>query len=361
MSDMHIARRQFLKLGTLISMSITITACSSAPSSDARATLPARLRLMALGGPVNDTARATRGIDYLRTIGFQVENQECVARRASRFAGSDAERLADLNTLADPLPDVLLATRGGYGAARLLPNIDYAGLCPRLKQQGTILMGYSDNTAVQLALLARGGVVSFSGPMLYGDFAAPEPSAFMRDWFQQVLTSESFTLRVDAEQADVCNVGGILWGGNLSVLTSLVGTPYLPNVPGGILFIEDVGEEVYRVERMLLQLWQSGVLGSQAALLLGQFSGSRPDGYDPDGYTLERMLAGLRERTGLPIVTGLPVGHVADIMPLPIGASARLISEPGGFSLAVQGYPTLKRWPAQFQNNGSNPLSQVKG
>jgi len=352
MKQFEPTRRQFLKLGTVISMSTLITGCASTspPLAEASA-MPPRLRLIALGGPMKDAVRVARGVDNLRALGFELENLDCTARRSSRFAGSDNERLADLNQLADPsvpMPDLLMATRGGYGAVRLLDEIDYPRLCPRFKQHGSILMGYSDNTAVQLALLAKGGVVSFSGPMLYGDFAAHSLSSFTQHWFSTVLTQPSFTLRVEAPQSTALSCSGTLWGGNLAVLTSLVGTEYLPDVPGGILFLEDVGEDIYRVERMLQQLKLAGVLGAQSAILLGHFSNQRPDGFDPDGYTMRSMSQALSHQIQVPVFYGLPIGHVPDIIPLPIGAEGHLEADPLGFSLTVSAYPQLKHLPSAF-------------
>jgi muramoyltetrapeptide carboxypeptidase len=354
MNDDRLARRQFLKLSTVISMSTLMTGCANTllPTSTPSLACP-RLRLMALGGPMIDPVRAQRGVDTLRTMGFALENLDCVTRRHSRFAGSVAERLADLNALAEPdasMPEMIMATRGGYGAVQLLDQIDYARLCPRLRQHGTILMGYSDNTAVQLALLARGNVTTFSGPMLYGDFATASLSAFTQTWLARVLSQPSFTLRVDVPQTTSLECGGRLWGGNLSVLSNLIGTPYLPQVPGGILFIEDVGEDVYRVERMLQQCRLAGVLGQQSAILLGHFSRQRVDGFDPGGYTLTQMTQQLSEQIKVPILHGLPVGHVADIVPLPIGAQAQLSADNSGFSLSVSGYPTLAHLPTAFLN-----------
>lgn len=351
MKPFESTRRQFLKLGTVISMSTFITGCASTSSIAEATTTSPRLRLIALGGPMKDAVRAARGVDNLRALGFELENLGCMARRCSRFAGSDSQRLADLNQLADPsvpMPDLLMATRGGYGAVRLLDGIDYPDLCPRLKQHGTILMGYSDNTAVQLALLAKGGVVSFSGPMLYGDFAAHSLSSFTQTWFATVLTQPSFTLRVDAPQMAAASCSGTLWGGNLAVLTSLVGTEYLPEVAGGILFLEDVGEDIYRVERMLQQLKLAGVLEKQSAILLGHFSNQRPDGFDPDGYSLRSMTQALSHQIQVPVFYGLPIGHVPDIVPLPIGAEGQLEADPRGFSLTVRAYPQLKHLPAAF-------------
>ncbi|WP_084637394.1 LD-carboxypeptidase [Paludibacterium yongneupense] len=328
-------------------MSTLIGGCAAPTSFPAAAPAAATgptLRLMALAGPLGDRGRAERGIARLERAGFRIGNRACIQRRFQRFAGSDAERLADLNALAASVapPDVMLATRGGYGAVRLLDEIDYDRLCPRLIEAGTVLTGYSDITAVQLALFAKGGVVSFSGPMLYGDFARETTSAFTMQWWQRVLTTPEFTVDVNTVQSESAQVEGVLWGGNLSVVAGLAGTPWMPAVDGGILFLEDVGEDVYRIERLLFQLLDAGILARQSAIVLGHFSNMKEDGYDPEGFTLETVLDNLRARLKLPIATGLPIGHVPDIVPLPIGAMARLAMREDGFALTVSGYPTLR-------------------
>lgn len=367
MHEVRLARRQFIKLGSVFSMSMLMTACSTTPQAVVAPAVLPRLRLMALGGPMLDAERAERGVETLRDMGFSLENLGCVSRRYSRFAGTLDQRLSDLNALAEPdasMPDLLMATRGGFGAVQLLDQLDYPRLCPRLKQHGTILMGYSDNTAVQLALLAKGGVITFSGPMLYGDFARHTLSPFTQRWLSQVLSQPEFSLRVEQPQPlpAVTECRGTLWGGNLSVLTSLIGTPYLPKVPGGILFLEDVGEDVYRVDRMLQQCRLAGVLQQQSAILLGHFSKQRADGFDPDGYTLAEVSQALSRQIGVPVLTGLPIGHVPDIVPLPIGAAATLVADASGFSLSVSGYPTLAHLPAAFLPHiDADIASQAKG
>lgn len=365
MHEVRLARRQFIKLGSVFSMSMLMTACSTTQQPVVAPAVQPRLRLMALGGPMLDAERAERGVETLRNMGFSLENLDCVHRRYSRFAGTLEQRLGDLNALAESdasMPDLLMATRGGFGAVQLLDQLDYARLCPRLKQHGTILMGYSDNTAVQLALLAKGGVTTFSGPMLYGDFAGHTLSSFTQHWLSRVLSQPEFSLRVDQPQSAVVELRGTLWGGNLSVLSSLIGTPYLPKVPGGILFLEDVGEDVYRVDRMLQQCRLAGVLDQQAAIMLGHFSKQRADGFDPDGYTMAQLSQNLSRQIGVPVLTGLPIGHVPDIVPLPIGAAAHLQSDTGGFSLSVSGYPTLAHLPTAFiSHNDADIASQAKG
>jgi muramoyltetrapeptide carboxypeptidase len=297
-----------------------------------------------------EPGRYERGLSRLRACGFRLANEACGQRRQSLFAGSDAERAADLNALCDPavpMPDLIMLPRGGYGAVHLLDRIDYARLCPRLKRAGTVLVGYSDFTALQMALLAKGGVTTFSGPMVYTDLGRPEPDPSMVDSFRQAVTSPVLRIRVDAPQRDTADLEGVFWGGNLATLAALAGTPYLPLIQGGILFLEDVGEAPYRVDRMLYQLYYAGVLGRQKAIILGAFNDTGDGGQDP-GYTLDTVADGFRARLGIPILTGLPCGHIPGLATLPVGARGRVAATPEGFTLTFTGQPVLRRLPAGF-------------
>lgn len=294
------------------------------------------------GYPANPEA-AERGVERLLEAGHRVAGRETLARRMQRFAGTDAERVADLNRLADPaqaLPDIALAVRGGFGASRLLREIDYAGLKRRLQGAPTALVGHSDFTALQLALFAHSGLITFGGPMLCSNFGAVELDAFTWDHFWRVLDSASVELAFDTPQDESVALSGTLWGGNLALLCALVGTPYLPAVDGGILFIEDVNEAPFRIERMLLQLHYAGVLARQQAIVLGDFTDFTQTPYD-NGYTLDTMFADLRKRIGLPIVRGLPFGHGARILTLPVGAPATLTADGRGWRLAFSGHPNF--------------------
>ncbi|MDR5756858.1 muramoyltetrapeptide carboxypeptidase [Caballeronia sp. LZ035] len=298
--------------------------------------------LVAPSGYPSDPAAVERGLTRLRREGHRLENVEATRRRFQRFGGTDAERAADLNRLADaarPLPDIVLAVRGGYGATRLLHGLDYLGL-RRLADQPVAIVGHSDFTAIQCALYAQAGVKSFGGPMFAGDFGAENLSAFTMQHFWNAISHAQFTVRSNVPQRESVDVTGMLWGGNLAILASLVGTPYLPPVEGGILFIEDVNEHPFRIERMIYQLHQAGVLGRQQAIVMGEFSGGRLSDYD-NGYSLDAMIEQVRTATSVPVVTGLQFGHVENLLTLPFGATARLVAEPRGFTLKLSDYPHL--------------------
>lgn len=301
------------------------------------------IELIAPSGYPHDPEAVHRALQRFHAQGHRVEGVEATKRRYQRFAGTDGERAADLNRLADParaLPDVVLAVRGGYGAARILHGLDYEGLQRRLTDQPVALVGHSDFTAIQLALLARAGVKTFGGPMITSDFGAEELSEFTMQHFWSALTKPTMTVSGTTPQAHAVNVSGMLWGGNLAVLTSLIGTPYMPPVQGGILFLEDVNEQPFRVERMIYQLHLSGILAQQQALVLGDFSGGKAYDYD-NGYDLHAMIEQVRSVIGIPVVTGLQFGHVRNMLTLPVGADAHLVADAHGFKLNLSGYPTL--------------------
>jgi muramoyltetrapeptide carboxypeptidase len=304
---------------------------------------PRKIELIAPSGYPLDPAAIERALHRLHEAGHRVDGVHATQRRFQRFAGTDGERAAELNRLADasrPLPDIVLAVRGGYGAVRLLHGLDYEGLQKRLTNQPVALVGHSDFTAIQLALLARAGLTTFGGPMLASDFGAQEVSRFTMDHFWHALTNPAFTLKVSAPQAQPTSATGTLWGGNLAMLASLVGTPFMPPVEGGILFVEDVNEQPFRIERMIYQLHLAGILERQQALVLGCFSGCKQ--FDSDnGYDLSAMIEQVRSVIGIPVITGLQFGHVPDLVTLPVGARAKLEADRDGFELSVDGYPHL--------------------
>ncbi|WP_426688876.1 muramoyltetrapeptide carboxypeptidase [Rhodanobacter ginsengiterrae] len=301
-----------------------------------------RIRLIAPSGYPHDRAAMTRGVERLQAAGCSVSGLEVLERSEQRYAGSDAERAADLNALAtlDNLPDIALAIRGGYGATRLLAGLNYDALRERLAGSNTLLVGHSDFTALQLALHAKSGLTTFSGPMLGADFGAATPSDFTWQHFWDTVRAPSSEVEWPTTADTELDVEGPLWGGNLALLCSLIGTPYFPQIEGGILFVEDVGEPPFRIERLLYQLHLSGVLGRQCALLLGDFSQCRPGAYD-NGYGLADGFAQIRRAGGIPLIDGLPIGHEPDKFTLPFGAQARLRVSDGKARLDFGGYPHL--------------------
>lgn len=310
------------------------------------------IHLIAPSGASLDAKSPSLGIEWLRAQGILIENATCVERVSERFAGKDAERLAELNQLAQLAPHKLvMAMRGGYGIHRLLPNIEWSAISTAI-ENGLQVCGHSDFTAFSLALLAKTGAVTLSGPMLNYDFGrvnddgqAIPPHEFMWEHFQRAVDQRRLDCEVLATQAYLGSqssnsISGLLWGGNLTVITSLIGTPYMPTstqTQGGILFLEDVNEHPYRIERMLMQLLDAGILKNQAAILLGGFSAFRL--YENDrGYSLESAIEMIRSRlpSTIPILTGLSFGHQADKLTLPVGATTSLAYSADRFKLSAQ-------------------------
>lgn len=304
---------------------------------------PTQVRLIAPSGYPHDRAAMTRGVQRLRDAGCVLSGLDVLDRSEQRYAGSDAERAADLNALAtmDQLPDIALTIRGGYGATRLLEHLHYDALHNRLAGSNTLLVGHSDFTALQLALHAKTGLCTFSGPMLGPDFGAEALDSFTLDCFWNTLRSPTASAEWTTAPNLALEVEGPLWGGNLAVLCSLIGTPYFPAIDDGILFVEDVGEPPFRIERLLYQLHLSGVLGRQQALVLGHFSQCRPSSYD-NGYGLADSFEQIRTVCGVPVINGMPIGHEPAKLTLPFGAPARLRVADGVARLDFSGYPHLK-------------------
>ncbi|EJY4493922.1 muramoyltetrapeptide carboxypeptidase [Salmonella enterica] len=298
--------------------------------------------LIAPSGYCINQQAALRGVQLLTDAGHQVENDEVIRRRFQRFAGTDAERLADVNSLASlTSPDtIVMPVRGGYGASRLLDRIDWQALASRQQRDPLLICGHSDFTAIQAGLLAQANVITFSGPMLAANFGAETLNTFTEQHFWLALRKAQFTVEWQGDGPQ-CDVQGTLWGGNLAMLISLIGTPWMPTIDKGILVLEDVNEHPFRVERMLLQLEYAGILNRQSAIVLGSFSGAAPNEYDA-GYSLESVYAFLRSRLSVPLITGLDFGHEQRTVTLPIGANATLKNTRQGTQLTLSGHPTLQ-------------------
>ena len=295
------------------------------------------IAVVAPSGYAADREALTRAIARLQAQGHQVHDFCSAHEKHQRFAASDADRVAQLHAAArHPEVEIVIALRGGYGLSRLLPAIDFE----LLADSGKRFVGHSDFTALHLGLLAKTGAVSFAGPMMCDDFSRPDVSEFTESHFWQCLNGP-MDVEIPASDNPSVDVQGKLWGGNLSMIAHLLGTTWMPKVDDGILFIEDVNEHPYRVERMLLQLLHAGVLSRQKAVILGDFSGYRLTDYD-NGYDLPAMLAFLRDQLPMPVLQGLPFGHTRDKLTLPIGASCLLRSSPTRLQLALSDYPTLR-------------------
>lgn len=323
---------------------------------------------------VRDKAAFKRGVKRLKTLGHTVELDEAALAKHMRFAGDDASRVAAVHRAAVSGADVVMISRGGYGLTRILQDINYKAIAKSITK-GTKWVGLSDFGALQSALLAKTGTVTWAGPAVGEDFGCgyagahfaegtnSEPDDIMEACFDDLISGigEGSGWRMPIEKlsatrADTKSVAtkkiaaraysrlasgeftaknATLWGGNLCVLTALIGTPYLPTIDKGILFFEDVGEHPYRIERMLTTWLHAGLLQKQKAIVLGQFSHYKLfNGYD-SGYTMQTVVDRLRGLIKVPIFTGLPFGHVPTKVCLPVGAKV---------SLHVQGRDALILW-----------------
>ncbi len=305
-------------------------------------------------GAVRDKAAFRRGVKRLKALGHSVEVDQDALCSHMRFAGDDDTRLAAIARAAASGADVALISRGGYGLTRILERIDYATVAKAI-EGGTQFVGISDFTAFQLALFAKTGRVSWAGPALCEGFGAePLPDDIMEDCFNDLLLGqgEGAGWRLPApgraalpgepkggpksepqvQEWDIHNA--TLWGGNLAVLVSLLGTPYFPRIAGGVLFLEDVAEPPYRVERMLSQLVHAGVLAKQKAVLLGQFTEFKLTPHDK-GFSMKTVSQWLQTQIAAPVLANLPYGHVQTKVLLPVGAKVDLV---------VQGRDALIAW-----------------
>jgi muramoyltetrapeptide carboxypeptidase len=301
-------------------------------------------------GAVRDKAAFRRGVKRLQAMGHEVELDRDALASHMRFAGDDATRLAAIHRAAASGADVALISRGGYGITRILGGIRYKAL-DRAIEGGMRFVGISDFTALQLALLAKTSSLTWAGPALcegfgvggkpdaadghgFGETGAPDE--IMEACFTDLLcgqaegagwrTPQQTTVARDTETAPLewKIRHALLWGGNLTLVTSLLGTPFFPEVRGGILFLEDVGEHPYRIERMLTQLLHSGVLARQKAVLLGRFTEFKLGAHDR-GFKLASVTQWLREKIKAPVLTNLPYGHVQTKVMLPVGAKVDLL------------------------------------
>jgi muramoyltetrapeptide carboxypeptidase len=292
-----------------------------------------RFTIVAPAGFATDPRAVDRAVARLEGLGHRVQCDPTARSRWQRFSASDDERLAAIARVAADDSDVALMLRGGYGFTRLLDRIDFAAIAKTPKRW----IGHSDFTAFQLAALAVSGMVTYAGPMASYDFGATAPSPFTLEQCFGVLGNDSWDVGCALDGPSHEGQSGTLWGGNLALVAHLVGTRYMPDITGGILFLEDVGEHPYRVERMLYQLLHAGVLARQRAVLLGSFTEYQLNAND-DGYDLAAAIDQVRSRVPVPIYTGLPFGHVPDKLTLPVGGRCAIDVRDGHATLRLSDY-----------------------
>ncbi|AAZ18690.1 conserved hypothetical protein [Psychrobacter arcticus 273-4] len=313
-------------------------------------------RLFASSNVGGSDERNQLALDRLACAGFKVDNPAITNRQYLRFAGTDSQRASDLQNMATgaiAAPKLLLGVRGGYGAMRLLPMVDWSTLGRIMKERGTILAGFSDVTAIQCALLAKGGMSSLAAPMLYSEFGKTKPDQVSCRQFAQALTNPNLAISIRdgsltsqhlpsiLTSTELKTLTGTIWGGNLSVVSALAGSEYLPRIDGGIVFLEDVGEQAYRIERMLYDLYLAGIFKNQQAIVCGALSGAGEDSYDKR-YDVATVIRQLQKLTGLPIYSGMRFGHIGQKHSFPLGTRCQISPDTvGGYQLAFTDYPTI--------------------
>lgn len=290
---------------------------------------------------IGEDDRIRIGIETVESLGFRAKPAKHLFRRHGYFAGTDKERAADLNAMfADPEVAGIICLRGGYGASRTLPHLDF----DLIRRNPKPLVGYSDITSLLNPIRQLAGLVTFHGPMAdqtYTPYTLAE--------FRKVLQApeaptvlavappfEAAAGRVERLNRTATLVPGKgrgrLVGGNLTLLAHLVGTPYAPDYAGAIVFFEDVQETVHRIDRMLTQLWLAGSLQQAAGLVFGKFT-EIPPSTNTFQFSLEQVLADRAQTVGIPAVRGLMIGHVEDQATLPIGCEVELDADEATLTL----------------------------
>lgn len=277
--------------------------------------------------------------EAMEALGFRVRTGAHYASRRGHLAGTDAERAGDLNAaFADPDIDGIVCVRGGSGAARLLPLLDYAAV----RADPKVLLGYSDITALHNALLAQAGLVTFHGPIGAGSWNPFNVDQFKRMFFERelmryrnVITDADDEL-VPRENRTLTIAGGKargeLVGGNLTVLTAIAGSPYLPDFAGRILFLEDVEEAPYRVDRMLTTLKLMGVLDVIAGFIFGDCTDCDP-GAGYGSLTLDQIFDDHIKPLGIPAYRGAMIGHIKEQFIVPHGGMVEMDADAGTFRM----------------------------
>lgn len=262
------------------------------------------------------------GVAALRQRGLHVEAPEAIPP-FGYLAGPDDVRIEAWNDLLDRDDlDAIICARGGYGTLRILPYLDY----DRARERAPLIVGYSDVTALQLALLARAGVPSLSGPMVAPDWSRMDD--FSEDIFWRFASGEH-GFEMHGPKGDILwkmksgSVEGMIVGGNLTMVASLIGTPYMPDLTGAILFLEEIGEPPYRVDRLMAQLQLGGVLDAIGGLVFGAFTGIAPSNGGPTLH-LRDVMDYYAQMVDGPVGAGLIYGHIRPKLSIPIGVQARL-------------------------------------
>ncbi len=338
-------KRTFLKSLLLASAAAPLTSFASAkPNSIPNQILPKALSkgdtvgLISPSAATADRMQFTYAKEAMEALGFKVKEGANLKNRRGHLAGTDEERANDLNNMfADPEIAAVICIRGGSGAARILPYLDY----DLIKANPKPLQGYSDITALHCAIQSQTGLICFHGPNGSGSWNSFNVKQFEKVFFEEdSVTFENVMpkgddLVVKANRIQTLKGGtatGKLLGGNLTVLTALSGTPYYPDFQDSILFIEDIGEDPYRIDRMMSTLKLNGTLDAARGVIFGQCTNCTPGG----GYgslTVDQVMDDYLLPLGVPAYTGAMIGHVARQFILPVGATVIMDADQGKITI----------------------------
>ncbi|HEX8846714.1 MAG TPA: LD-carboxypeptidase [Pyrinomonadaceae bacterium] len=295
--------------------------------------------------PVTDPDRLALAERTLKYFGLRMRMGKNVGRHSANYAASVEERLDDLHSMfRDKEISAIFALRGGYGAGQLLDRVDY----DLIRRNPKIFLGYSDITALHLAIQRRSRLVTFHGPVVVSSFPAYTQQHFRKALFETepvgkvTNPTESNELRPHHYLRAIRpgKATGTLVGGNLSLITATLGTPYEIETRGKILFIEDVGEEAYRIDRMLTHLRLAGKFDGVAGVIFGECDGCGPNDYKASfasPYSLGETVTNILGQLKVPVLSGLTIGHTADQLTLPLGVTATLDADNGTLEIKEAG------------------------
>ncbi len=283
--------------------------------------------IVAPASPLFPEDKLEKAKAYLQSLGYTVKMGQHIKKMRGYLAGSDDERADDINRMfADKSVKAIFCLRGGYGSPRLLRRLDYN----LIRRNPKIFVGFSDITALCCAIFAKTGLITFSGPMLVSDMVSPDEYSQYHLW-RMLTNARRYGRFINHETHRLVGLRsgeakGRLIGGNLSLLTALIGTPYLPNMRKALLYFEDIGEEPYRIDRMLSQFENAGILEKLSGLIIGQMTDCFEDDDEKPSLTLEEVMDDYLAwwSNGVPVCTNLSYGHTKHKLTLPIGARAKL-------------------------------------
>lgn len=290
------------------------------------------------GGPLNQVRleRLDRGIDYLRRMGYNILEGKYLRARTGYLAGTDEQRAGDINDmLRNKEVRAIFCSRGGYGITRLLDRIDFAAA----RRDPKIIIGYSDVTALSLALFRQCRLVTFSGPLVAIELHDVHQATSEAMWQVLAGAKPTFTARL-AENTWRCISPGVaegkLLGGCLSMISPLLGTHYAPNFNHAILLLEDIGEDLYKIDRLLSHLKNSGILFQVNGIVLGHFVDLLPDSNN-NPVEFDDIISYYCSQLPIPVISNFPYGHVSVKYTLPIGCRVRLDANAGTIELLEPG------------------------